>query len=88
MERDILLFLRGDVGDGARQPQYSRSIRQAYAQLSRRGLPPGATTRDGDTWAWSEQHRILVGTGEDFPGSYSELLRRSVFCLVAPGAPR
>ena len=28
---------------------------------------------------------MMIGDGEDMPGSYSDLLSRSKFCLIAPG---
>lgn len=28
---------------------------------------------------------MWIGDGQDLPGSYSEMLRRSKFCLVMPG---
>ena len=36
---------------------------------------------------WRQRYRVVVGDGDVARGDYSELLRRSVFCLVAPGAP-
>ncbi|KAL6758371.1 exostosin-like glycosyltransferase [Haematococcus lacustris] len=70
-ERDIFFFFRGDVGKH-RLPNYSRGIRQAVYKL----------VQDNNL---KEKYNILVGDGGDVPGSYSELLSRSLFCLVAPG---
>lgn len=52
---------------------YSRGIRQRLYKI--------AQEQD-----WAEQHAILIGAREDIPGDYSQLLARSKFCLVAPGA--
>ncbi|GIL78717.1 hypothetical protein Vretimale_380 [Volvox reticuliferus] len=71
LERDILLYFRGDIGAG-RRPNYSRGIRQKLVRLS----------HDGD---WATKYKIFIGNGEMIPGSYSEHLARSKFCLVAPG---
>lgn len=71
--RDILLFFRGDVG-AHRLPHYSRGIRQKLHKLSVKHN-------------WREKHRIFIGDrfGSELTGDYTELLRRSVFCLVLPG---
>ncbi|KAG2444185.1 hypothetical protein HYH02_009123 [Chlamydomonas schloesseri] len=69
--RDIFFFFRGDVGK-RRLPNYSRGIRQKVYQLAKEG-------------GWREQHRFLVGDPEDLPGDYSDMLSRSLFCLVAAG---
>ncbi len=55
-----------------RMAWYSRGIRQrVYKQ---------AVEQD-----WKKQHNMWIGDGEDIPGPYSELLGRSIFCLVMPG---
>ncbi|EFJ52271.1 acetylglucosaminyltransferase [Volvox carteri f. nagariensis] len=71
LERDILLYFRGDVGEG-RRDHYSRGIRQKLFQFAHWGK-------------WAEKYKIYIGTGETIGGSYSEHLARSKFCLVAPG---
>ena len=42
LERDILLYFRGDVGQG-REARYSRGIRQKLFQLA----------HEGKWWAWA-----------------------------------
>ncbi|KAG2445204.1 hypothetical protein HYH02_008672 [Chlamydomonas schloesseri] len=71
LERDVLLFFRGDVGAG-RLPHYSRGIRQKLFHL--------ANKHD-----WYGRFKIAIGTGDSLKGDYSEQLARSKFCLVAPG---
>ncbi|KAG2431439.1 hypothetical protein HXX76_009454 [Chlamydomonas incerta] len=71
LQRDILLYLRGDTGP-YRAHWYSRGIRQRLAKL-------------GYMHDWAEKHRIFVGEQFMIPGTYSEHLARSVFCVVAPG---
>ncbi|KAG2501893.1 hypothetical protein HYH03_000391 [Edaphochlamys debaryana] len=71
LERDILLFFKGDVG-AHRLPHYSRGIRQKLFNLA-------------VEHKWFDKHRIVIGTGEHVRGDYSQLLARSKFCLVAPG---
>ncbi|KAG2494839.1 hypothetical protein HYH03_007079 [Edaphochlamys debaryana] len=68
-ERDVLFFFKGDVGKH-RAPQYSRGI----YNMSKEG-------------GWVKAHKFLIGghDDEEVKGSYSELLARSVFCLVAGG---
>ncbi|KAG2494840.1 hypothetical protein HYH03_007080 [Edaphochlamys debaryana] len=68
-ERDLLFFFKGDVGKH-RFPHYSRGI----YNMSQEG-------------GWAGKHRFLIGDREDadVAGSYTELLARSVFCLVAGG---
>ncbi|EFJ41258.1 hypothetical protein VOLCADRAFT_119761, partial [Volvox carteri f. nagariensis] len=34
---------------------------------------------------WQDKHNILIGDAADVPGDYSDLLSRSLFCLVATG---
>ena len=69
--RSTLLFLRGDVGK-TRLASYSNGVRQT---LYRTWLEQG----------WKDKHGILIGDSEDVPGSYSNLLARSRFCVVATG---
>ncbi|GLI60030.1 hypothetical protein VaNZ11_002095 [Volvox africanus] len=70
-ERNILLYLRGDVGKH-RLPNYSRGIRQRLYQL----------WKDED---WRANYNVMIGDGGDIPGDYSEHLASSKFCLVVPG---
>ena len=72
LDRDILFFFKGDVGQN-RLPHYSRGVRQRLYKLS----------VEND---WKGKHNVLIGGG-DIGGdkSYSELLSRSKYCLVAPG---
>jgi hypothetical protein len=51
---------------------YSRGIRQGVYQLS----------KDND---WRGKHNMWIGGYEDTPGDYSDMLARSIFCLVMPG---
>ncbi|GBF96649.1 exostosin-like glycosyltransferase [Raphidocelis subcapitata] len=69
--RDILLFHRGRMGLND-PPAFSRGVRQRIANLS----------REHD---WARRFSIHVGGYDELPGDYSELLSRSVFCLVAAG---
>jgi hypothetical protein len=55
-----------------RMAWYSRGIRQRVYKK--------AVEQD-----WKKKHSIWIGDGEDIPGPYSELLGRSIFCLVMPG---
>ncbi|KAG2494841.1 hypothetical protein HYH03_007081 [Edaphochlamys debaryana] len=68
-DKDLLFFFKGDVGKH-RLPQYSRGIYNM--------------SKDG---GWAGKHRFLIGDREDadVAGSYTELLARSVFCLVTGG---
>ncbi|KAG2488355.1 hypothetical protein HYH03_013045 [Edaphochlamys debaryana] len=70
-ERDILLYLRGDVGK-ARLPNYSRGLRQKLYTLS-------------VVNHWAEKHRVYIGDNNEIHGEYSTHLARSVFCAVVPG---
>ncbi|KAG2488354.1 hypothetical protein HYH03_013044 [Edaphochlamys debaryana] len=70
-ERDILLYLRGDVGKH-RTPNYSRGIRQKLYNM--------ASTNN-----WAEKHRIYIGEKYEIAGGYSEHLARSKFCVVVGG---
>ncbi|PNH08796.1 putative beta-1,4-xylosyltransferase IRX10 [Tetrabaena socialis] len=69
--REIFFYFRGDVGKN-RLPHYSRGVRQAIYKMA----------KEGD---WATKHKVLVGDGGDFPGDYSDMLSRSIFCLVAAG---
>eukprot|EP00198_Chlamydomonas_reinhardtii_P007427 XP_001696764.1 exostosin-like glycosyltransferase [Chlamydomonas reinhardtii] len=71
LERDILLYLRGDTGP-YRAHWYSRGIRQRLAKLAYKHN-------------WADKYRIYIGEGWQISGSYSEHLARSTFCVVAPG---
>ncbi|EFJ49814.1 acetylglucosaminyltransferase [Volvox carteri f. nagariensis] len=70
-QRDILLYLRGDVGKH-REPNYSRGIRQKLYKLA----------VDNE---WAKKHRIFIGEQFEIQGSYGEHLSRSLFCAVVPG---
>ncbi len=70
-KRDILLFFKGDVGLN-RDPPYSRGVRQKLYKLSKDG-------------GWREKHRIFILGPQEAYGQYSQLLSRSIFCLVATG---
>ncbi|KXZ53465.1 hypothetical protein GPECTOR_7g915 [Gonium pectorale] len=69
--RDIFFYFRGDVGK-LRRPNYSRGIRQAIYKMAKEG-------------GWKDKHQFYIGDGADVPGEYTEMLSRSLFCLVAPG---
>ena len=71
-ERKRLAFFRGDMGEGARLPNYSRGLRQRIH----------AAARKHD---WATVHSVYVGTRWDTAGDYSEMLSTSKFCLVLPG---
>ncbi|KAG2501891.1 hypothetical protein HYH03_000389 [Edaphochlamys debaryana] len=71
VERDILLYFRGEVGSN-RLEHYSRKIRQRMFKLAYENK-------------WWDKHKILIGASGQVGGSYSEQLARSKFCLVAPG---
>ncbi|GIL93384.1 hypothetical protein Vretimale_17471 [Volvox reticuliferus] len=70
-QRDILLYLRGDVGKH-RNPNYSRGIRQKLYKLSVENQ-------------WADKYRIFIGEKYDIDGDYGQHLSRSLFCVVAPG---
>ena len=78
--RDIRLFFKGDIGRYREGLTYSRGIRQRLANLSK-------------GQGWKDKHAIWIGDAvEPFSQSrelaslsYSEILSRSVFCLVLPG---
>jgi hypothetical protein len=86
------LVLRGDIGAGRRESVYSRGIRQAFARFSRAGVPAAAAHAANGSASvpldvsWATRYRVAIGTGSEVTGDYAGLLRRSVFCLVAPGA--
>ena len=97
-DRDIILFMRGDVGYEHRAATYSRSIRQAYARISKYGLSNASHTTDSSRLnqtseekeaygadSWAVKYRIWVGSNDEVPGEYNDLLSRSIFCLIAPG---
>jgi hypothetical protein len=66
------LAAQGDMGEH-REPHYSRGIRQrVYAAAQKHN--------------WHERYRVMIGGYGDVHGTYSELLARSTFCLVMPGA--
>ncbi|KAI8474753.1 MAG: exostosin-like glycosyltransferase [Monoraphidium minutum] len=69
--RDILLFHRGRMGDKD-GPAFSRGVRQQVAKVAK-------------AQRWRERYNISVGGYDEIEGDYSELLARSVFCLVAAG---
>eukprot|EP00798_Chlamydomonas_sp_ICE-L_P001798 gene1798-33218_t len=72
LHKDVLLFFRGDVGN-RRLPNYSRGIRQKIFNLAEQNH-------------WREKYQIVVE--EQMYGTtntYSSMLARSTFCLVAPG---
>lgn len=83
--REILFSFIGELGrSGRRLPHYSRGIRQKLDRLSRQG-------------EWLEKHKVLIEDRADIeraerkglipPGikTYSDVMSRSKFCLVAPG---
>ena len=69
-KRSMLAFFRGSFRE--KEPRYSRGIRQTLHQLAR--------SED-----WKQQYNIYIGTSDEIPGDYSQLLSSSVFCLVLPG---
>ncbi|PNH11823.1 putative glucuronosyltransferase [Tetrabaena socialis] len=69
--RDVFFFFRGDVGKN-RLKGYSRGIRQRVYSLAKAN-------------GWAEKFKFLIGDGTDVQGDYSDMLSRSVFCLVAAG---
>ncbi|KXZ48538.1 hypothetical protein GPECTOR_27g709 [Gonium pectorale] len=71
LHRDILLYLRGDVGKH-RQPHYSRGIRQKLYALHKAN-------------GWALRYGVYIGDKFELQGSYGEHLARSVFCVVVPG---
>jgi hypothetical protein len=69
--RDILLLMRGDLGDG-RAAEFSAGLRQEVYGLA----------RDGN---WNGKYSIKMGNAREIEGEYSVLLSRSTYCLVLPG---
>jgi hypothetical protein len=69
--RQILLFLRGDVGK-SRLKDYSNGVRQQLYKLWREE-------------SWQDKYDILIGDSSDVQGAYSSLLSRSQFCVVTTG---
>ncbi len=57
-----------------RRPWYSRGLRQRLHKLAR-------------AEKWAEVHKIWIGNSRELEGQYTDLLARSVFCLVMPGEP-
>ena len=55
-----------------RLPWYSRRIRQTLFEAATEG-------------EWQRRFAIAIGNSSDIPGSYSELLASSLFCLCPPG---
>ncbi|KAG2488200.1 hypothetical protein HYH03_013194 [Edaphochlamys debaryana] len=73
--RDIFLFFRGDLRlNPGQDPEckYSRCIRQRLFNLS--------TEND-----WPKRFNVILGDTHAIHGDYSELLAKSLFCLVPPG---
>ena len=74
MAPNFLSVAPGDMGEGKMEKEYgciySRCIRQRLLNLSK-------------TQEW---HKHSVKYGRHIEGDYSQLLLRSVFCLVIPGA--
>ncbi|GFH19809.1 EGF-like domain-containing protein [Haematococcus lacustris] len=66
-ERDIFFFFRLKLSSQSAW-QSGRGIRQAVYKLVQENN-------------FKEKYNILVGDGGEVPGSYSELLSRSLFCL-------
>ena len=69
--RDVLLFHRGRMGE-ADPPGYSRGVRQRLLRLAERGR-------------WRARFNISITGYDDADGDYTEMVARSVFCLVAAG---
>jgi hypothetical protein len=55
-----------------RDKRYSRGIRQ---QMHRAVQELG----------WERKYNMKIGTPQEVPGDYSDMLSRSIFCLVMPG---
>ncbi|PNH01148.1 putative glucuronoxylan glucuronosyltransferase F8H, partial [Tetrabaena socialis] len=73
--RTTFLFFRGDLRMNPGQDptcKYSRCIRQTLFNLSK-------------SERWDEKYAVLLGDVRTVWGDYSELLARSLFCLVPPG---
>ncbi|PNH11304.1 putative glucuronosyltransferase [Tetrabaena socialis] len=69
LERDILLYFRGECPSRSAIGPHALGARQSYAHKL----------------DWVAKHKIYIGTSDTIPGPYSEHLSRSKFCLVAPG---
>jgi hypothetical protein len=69
--RDILGFHRGRMGLNF-GPSFSLGVRQAVA-------------REAEAQDWANRHNVHVGSKGSIRGPYSQLLARSVFCLVLQG---
>ncbi|KIY93098.1 exostosin-like glycosyltransferase, partial [Monoraphidium neglectum] len=69
-KRDILLLLRGDMGD-SRPKAFSGGLRQEVHSLAR-------------DKQWASKYSIRVGNTREIEGDYSLLLARSTYCLVLP----
>jgi hypothetical protein len=63
---------RGDVGQH-REPHYSRGIRQRLRKMSQHHK-------------WKELYNVSINDMSSFMNDYSDMMARSLFCLVAPGA--
>lgn len=71
VEREILLFFRGDMGQN-KPPAFSRGVRQKLYKVAKKEN-------------WRDKYAIYVGTKADNPGAYSTMMSQSKFCLVLPG---
>jgi hypothetical protein len=72
-KRDLLAFHRGRMGiEPGMGASYSLGVRQAIA-------------REAEAQDWVARHNIHVGSKGSMKGDYSDLLARSVFCLVLQG---
>jgi hypothetical protein len=69
--RDIFLFHRGRMTVGIGE-QYSLGVRQKIGKLAQEHK-------------WKERYGAYVGDHDAIQGDYSELLARSLFCLVLQG---
>lgn len=63
---------RGDVGQH-REAHYSRGIRQRLRKMSTHHK-------------WKELYNVSINDMSSFMNDYSDMMARSLFCLVAPGA--
>ena len=84
----LLVSMKASVLRSARSPHSSHSalhrVRAALLPACRWHGPCGPSLSHLCTYAVV----AAVGNGNTLPGSYSEHLARSKFCLVAPGAAR
>ena len=69
--RDIFLFHKGRMTTGIGE-QYSLGVRQKIGKLAKEDN-------------WKERYGAYVGDHDNIQGEYSELLTRSLFCLVLQG---